>query len=423
MRKYMPRIADKLLEERLESKGAVLVEGPKWCGKSTTAEQLAKSVVYMQNPATREQSIMLAKADPSKLLAGKAPRLIDEWQVVPSLWDAVRFEVDQRREFGQFVLTGSVTPPDTDEIMHSGTGRIGRFVMRPMTLYESGDSSGEVSLARLFDGNRAVAGASDKGLDEIAFLVCRGGWPQAVGRKEKVALRQAFDYVDGVLNTDFTKVDGSKKDPHRMARIMRSYARNAATQANYQTIKADIAANEADGISDDTVASYVAALEKLFVVEDLRAWNPNIRLKTAIRTSNTRHFVDPSLATAALGLGPGDLIDDLKLFGFLFESMCVRDLRVYAQLLDGDVYHYRDKSGLEADAVIHLRDGRYALIEAKLFSRDNIDEGAAHLLALQKKIDTDKMKKASFLMVVTGTPYAYTRDDGVIVAPLATLAP
>lgn len=423
MRNYLPRIVDQVLEDRLESKGAVLIEGPKWCGKSTTAEQAAKSAVYMQDPSMREQNMMLAKADASRFLSGKTPMLIDEWQVIPFIWDAIRFEVDKRREFGQFVLTGSVTPPDTDEIIHSGTGRIARMLMRTMTLYESGDSTGEVSIEGLFSGNLEVSGASVKKLEDIAFLLCRGGWPEAVDRKENVALRQAIDYVDGTLDTDFSKVDGVKRDRDRMRRIMRSYARNLATQANYQTIRSDIIANDTESVSDDTIASYVLALKRLFVIEDLKAWNPNIRSKTAIRTSDTRHFTDPSIATAALGLGPEDLMNDLKTFGFFFESMCVHDLRVYAQRLDGEVYHYRDKSGLEADAVIHLRDGRYGLVEAKLFSQDNIDEGAANLISLRKKIDTSRMKPASFLMVVTGTPYAYTRDDGVIVAPLTTLAP
>lgn len=384
---------------------------------------MAKSIIYLQNPATRDQDIMLAKADASRFLSKKTPMLIDEWQVAPFIWDAIRFEVDQRRKFGQFMLTGSTTPPDTDEIFHSGTGRIARMLMHTMTLYESGDSTGEVSIENLFSGNLKIAGASDKKLEDIAFLLCRGGWPEAVGREDEVALRQSIDYVDGTLNTDFLRVDKVRRNQDRMRMIMRSYARNLATQANWQTIRSDIIANDTVSVNDDTISSYVLALKKLFVIEDLKAWNPNIRSKTALRTSDTRHFTDPSIATAVLGLGPEDLMNDLKTFGFFFESMCVHNLRVYAQRLDGEVYHYRDKNGLEADAVIHLRDGRYGLVEAKLFSQDNIDEGAANLISLKEKLDSARMKPASFLMVVTGTPYAYTRDDGVIVAPLATLAP
>lgn len=423
MREYLPRIADGVLADRLECKGAVLIEGPKWCGKSTTAARAAASSVYMQDPATRSQNALLAEADPSRFLSGPTPKLIDEWQMVPSIWDAVRFEVDKRGEFGQFVLTGSVTPPDTGEITHSGTGRIARMRMRTMSLYESGDSTGEVSIKGLFDGGRDVSGESEKGLEEIAYLVCRGGWPAAVGRSERVALAQAIDYVESLVCTDYTKVDGVRRDKGRMERVLRSLARNVATQANYATICGDISANEASAISDDTVASYVKALADLFVIEDAPAWNPNLRSKTAIRTSDTRHFSDPSIGAAALGISPADFMDDLNTMGLYFESMCVRDLRVYAQVLGGRVWHYRDKSGLEADAVIHLRDGRYGLVEAKLFSSDHIDEGAVNLLKLKSCIDTGKMREPSFLMVVTGTPYAYTRKDGVIVAPLATLAP
>lgn len=424
MKKYLPRIADTVLAGKLEAKGAVLIEGPKWCGKSTTAAQAAESSVYMQDPETREQNILLAKAAPSRLLNGLTPRLLDEWQVVPSLWDAVRFEVDKRGgEPGQFILTGSVTPPSTEEIFHSGTGRIARMKMRTMCLYESGDSTGEVSLSSLFDGCGEVEGKTEASLDELAYLLCRGGWPASVGLSERAALQQAPDYLESVIEADYEKIDGVRRDPLRMERVVRSVARNVATQANYQTIRADVASNDAYSISEDTIASYIGALNALFVVENLRAWSPNLRSKTAIRTSDTRHFADPSIAAAALGVGPGGLMDDLKTYGLLFESLCVRDLRVYSQLLGGNVYHYRDKNGLEADAVIVLKDGRYALVEAKLFSQDHIDEGAANLIALKDKIDMSKMSQPAFLMVVTGTPYAYVRDDGVIVAPLATLAP
>lgn len=424
-RKYLPRVVDSELKTRLESRGAVLIEGPKWCGKSTTAARAAGSVVYMQDPATRDQDAMLARADPARFLAGKTPRLIDEWQVIPFIWDAVRYEVDQREELGQFLLTGSVTPPDAREIMHSGTGRIGRMLMRPMSLFESGDSSGEVSLSGLFaDSSCRVSGMTDATLEELAFLLCRGGWPQAVGRPKPVALQQARDYCEELLETDFSRVDGTRRSRDRMERLLRSYARNSASEAPYTTLCADMLANDSETLSADTVASYVEALRRLFVVEDAPAWVPNLRSKAAIRTSDTRHFVDPSVATAILGAGPDDLMNDLRTYGLLFESLCVRDLRVYAQALGGKVYHYRDKSGREADAVIHLRDGRYALVEVKLFSEERIEEGAHNLLAIRDDLDGERMGGSpSFLMVLTGTPYAYRREDGVIVAPLATLAP
>lgn len=423
VRKYYPRVADEVLRSKLEAKGAVLIEGPKWCGKSTTATRAARSAVYLQDPSTREQNMMLAKASPKRFLQGDAPKLIDEWQVVPSIWDAVRFEVDQRDEFGQFILTGSVTPPATDEIAHSGTGRITRMRMRPMTLFESGESSGEVSLAALFDGDHEVFGETSLSLEDLAFALCRGGWPKAIGCRESVALAQAVDYYDDLVSTDFSKIDGVRRSRERVSRFLRSYARHSATGATYTTIRADMLANETDSLSEDTISSYVDVMEKLFVIENLPSWHPNLRSKTAIRTSDTRHFVDPSIAAASLGLGPNDLMNDLRTYGLLFESLCVRDLRVYAQRLRGDVYHYRNKRGQEADAVLHLRDGRYALVEAKLFSQEHIDEGARSLLSIRDDIDEEKMGSPSFLMVVTGTPYAYRREDGVLVAPLGTLAP
>lgn len=423
-RKYISRVADDVLKDRLEARGAILVEGPKWCGKSTTAARAAGSAVYLQDPSTREQNIMLAQADSSRFLRGATPRLIDEWQVIPFIWDAVRFEVDQRGEFGQFLLTGSVTPPDTDEITHSGTGRIGRMRMRTMSLAESGDSSREVSLERLFaDPDAAIEGASDKSLEELAFLLCRGGWPTTVGRKPHVALQQAVDYFEDLVNTDFAKVDDVRRNPERVARFLRTYARNSASEAPYTTMAKDMQANEPRGMSEDTIASYAQAVRRLFVIEDLPAWQPNLRSRAAVRTTDTRHFVDPSVAAAALSAGPDDLMDDLKTFGLLFESMCVRDLRVYAQRLRGEVFHFRDSAGREADAVVHLRDGRYALVEIKLFSEERIEEGARNLLAIANDIDHERMGAPAFLMVLTGTPYAYRRQDGVIVAPLATLAP
>lgn len=422
MKEYMNRIADRVLKQRLEEKGAILLEGAKWCGKTTAAERLAGSVLYMQNPKNRKQNIELAEINPGLLLKGETPRLIDKWQLAPVLWDAVRFEVDQRDEWGQFILTGSTTPTDKSEISHSGTGRIGRMLMRPMSLLESKDSNGEVSLEKLFTGKKDIAAVNELELMNIAFLVCRGGWPKAVGTTERVALRQAVDYVDAVVESDMNQYDGIERDSSRIRRLMRSYARNISSQAKISKIYQDMLTNEADTISQDTIYSYIKALKEMFVIEELEAWNPNLRSKSAIRTSNTLHFVDPSIATASLGISPEDLINDLNTFGLMFESMCVRDLRIYADYLDGKVYHYRDQSGLECDAVIHLRNGKYGLIEVKLGGERLIEEGASNLIKLQKKIDTSKMKEASFSMVLTATgDYAYKRKDGVLVVPVGCL--
>ncbi len=422
MKTYRKRIADDILKRKLEGKGAVLIEGPKWCGKTTTAEQIAESVLYMDDPEKKEQNIAMSELNPKRLLKGVAPRLIDEWQLAPKLWDAIRFEVDHRGEMGQFVLTGSAVPADTKKITHSGTGRFTWLTMRPMSLYESGDSTGEVSLKELFDGAEDIDGASAIGIDRLAFLVCRGGWPQAVDMRDEIALDQAMDYYDAVVHSDINRADDVQKNPERVKRLMRSYARNQGGQTPYTVIAQDIAANDEASMDEETVSSYVNALRKIFVVEDMPAWNPNLRSKTAIRSSDTRYYIDPSIAAAALGIGPNDLIADLKTFGFLFETLCVRDLRVFADALNGEVYHYRDKDGQECDAVIHLRNGRYGLIEIKLGGDKLIEEGAASLKAMQAKIDTDKMRAPSFLMVLTGTgDYAYRRHDGVYVVPIGCL--
>ena len=422
MAKYRKRIVDDILQRKLEGKGAVLIEGPKWCGKTTTAEQIAGSVLYMDDPEKKEQNITMAELNPKRLLQGIAPRLIDEWQLAPKLWDAIRFEVDHRGELGQFVLTGSAVPPDTKEITHSGTGRFTWLTMRPMSLLESGDSIGEVSLKKLFEGQDTVDGESHLDLNRIAFLICRGGWPQAVDMRDEIALDQAIDYYDAVVHSDINRADGISKNPERVKRLMRSYARNQGTQAANTMLVADVAHNDEGSINEETVAAYVSALKKIFVVEDMPAWNPNLRSKTAIRTSDTRYFVDPSIAAAAIGIGPEDLISDLKTFGFLFEALCVRDLRVFADALGGNVYHYRDKDGLECDAVIHLRNGAYGLIEIKLGGDKLVEEGAKSLLALSGKIDTQEMKRPAFLMVLTATgDYPYRRMDGVLVVPIGCL--
>lgn len=422
MEKYKKRIADHILARKLEGKGAVLIEGPKWCGKTTTAEQVAASILYMDDPEKKEQNIAMSELNPKRLLKGAAPRLIDEWQIAPKLWDAIRFEVDHRRELGQFVLTGSAVPSDTKEITHSGTGRFTWLTMRPMSIFESGDSSGEVSLKSLFDQPDAIDGESKLDIERLAFLVCRGGWPQAIDMRDEIALDQPIDYYEAVVKSDINRADGVKKNPERVKRLMRSYARNQGSQVPNTVIVQDIAANDEATMDEETVASYLNALRKIFVIEDMPAWNPNLRSKTAIRSSDTRYYVDPSIAAAALGIGPQDLIDDLKTFGFLFETLCVRDLRVFADALNGEVFHYRDKDGLECDAVVHLRNGAYGLVEIKLGGDKLIEEGSVSLKALSKKIDTDKMKKPSFLMVLTGTgDYAYRRPDGVYVVPIGCL--
>ena len=416
IKNYRRRIADDILKRKLEGKGAVLIEGPKWCGKTTTAEQISASVLYMDDPETKAQNITMAELNPKRLLKGDTPRLIDEWQLAPKLWDAIRFEVDHRGELGQFVLTGSAVPPDTKEITHSGTGRFTWLTMRPMSLFESGDSTGEVSLKELFHGPEMIDGESRIDLDRLAFLVCRGGWPQSVGMRDEIALDQAIDYYDAVVHSDINRADHVNKNPERVKRLMRSYARNQGSQVANTVLANDISAD------DETIASYLDALRKIFVIEDMPAWNPNLRSKSAIRTSDTRYYIDPSIAAAALGIGPQDLISDLKTFGFLFETLCVRDLRVFAEAMNGSVYHYRDKDGLECDAVIHLRNGTYGLVEVKLGGDSLIEEGAKTLTTLAAKIDTDKMSSPAFSMVLVGTgDYAYRRRDGIYVVPIGCL--
>lgn len=422
MGKYKPRITDILIERKLRGKGALLIEGPKWCGKTTTAEQFSKSILYMSKPEDVSSNLIMADINPSKLLEGETPRLIDEWQIAPKLWDAVRFEVDHRENYGHFILTGSAVPPKTDEIFHTGTGRFAWIKMRPMSLYESGESTGEVSLKEMFNQPEQLIATNKLNIDDLAFLICRGGWPEAVNMDKDVALDQAFDYYNAIVNTDISRVDDVKRDPERAKRLMKSYARNQGAQTAYTVIRDDIAANDSELITDDTVYAYTNALRKIFVIEDMPAWNPNLRSKTAIRTSDTRYFIDSSIATASLGLGPDDLIKDLNTMGLFFETMCVRDLRIYAESIDGEVFHYRDKSGLECDTIVHLRNGSFGLIEIKLGGDKLIEEGAKNLKTFSNKIDTDKMKAPSFLMVLTGTGnFAYRRDDGVYVVPIGCL--
>ena len=423
MKNYKPRIADKMLEHRLKGKGAVLIQGPKWCGKTTTAEQHARSILYMDDPDSMRQNLELANIAPKRLLVGDSPRLIDEWQLAPQLWDAVRYEVDHREGMGHFILTSSAVPADKSQIHHTGTGRFSWLTMRTMSLYESGDSNGEISLGGLFeDSGQDFFSTNMLNVDDIAWLICRGGWPRATALDKDVALDQAFDYYDGIVYSDISRIDGVARDVDRTRRILRSLARNQTAQVPISTLCADIEMN--DGVKDirETVMSYIEALKKIFVLEDSPAWNPNLRSKTAIRTSESRYFSDPSIGVASLGIGPNDLISDLQTMGLFFETLCVRDLRVYADALDGKVYHYRDKTGLECDAVVHLRNGKYGLVEIKLGGDMNIEAGAKTLKTLAEKIDTDKMRVPSFLMVLTGTAkYAYRRKDGVWVVPVGCL--
>lgn len=398
-----------------------MIEGPKWCGKTTTAEQVSKSTLSVDDPSTVNTNKILSEIDPERLLTGDHPRLLDEWQVAPKLWDAVRHHVDRHKGQGQFILTGSSVPADISETIHSGTGRFGWLVMRPMTLYESGDSTGDVSLASLFE-SQPISGCSNLDLDRLTFLICRGGWPESVDMDDDVALDQAFDYIDAVIRNDMSRVDNIRRDPQKVRMLLRSYARNQGTQISQASISADISSNDTEGVSEETVSEYLQALRKLYVIEDMKAWNPNLRSKTAIRTSDTRYFVDPSLAAASLRIGPQDLINNLNTTGFFFEALAVRDLRVYAESLDGDVYHYKDNLDNECDVVIHLRDGRYALLEVKLGGEKLIDEGVKTLKDVLRRIDTDKMGKPAFMAIITGTErYAYRRDDGIIILPLGAL--
>lgn len=418
-KKYLSRLCDTELQLALKSAGAVLIEGAKWCGKTSTANNAAKSVVYMQDPDNTQSYQVMADTKPSLLLKGNNPRLIDEWQVAPVLWDAVRFEVDKRAERGLFILTGSAVPPE-NVTAHTGTGRISRMIMRPMSLFESLESNGQISIGALFNGKQKETDAiSDLTIEQIAFLICRGGWPASIGQEKETALRMARDYVEAIIHQDISRVDNIEKNPERVRLLLRSLARNISTTANYQTIKQDIEATDIS-ISDKTISTYINALRRIFVVEDINAWSPSLRSKTAIRTSEKRHFVDPSLATAVMRINPEGVLADFEYFGFLFESLCTRDIRIYAQANDADVFHYRDKTGLEADLIIRQRNGKWAAIEIKLGNKQ-IEEAAQNLLTLRAKIDEEKMGKDAFLMIVTGGQYAYQRNDGIWVVPIGCL--
>lgn len=426
--KYLERIADGLLKLHLEAFGAVQIMGPKWCGKTTTAEKQAKSIIKMQDPDIRDSYLATARTKPSLLLKGDTPRLIDEWQVAPVLWDAVRHAVDERRAKGQFILTGS-TVIDDEAIMHTGTGRISKMSMYPMSLYESKESNGKISLRELFDNKEYdIDGiTSNLSVENLIFAACRGGWPASLDiASKKAQLLIAKDYVDIICNEDISKVDKVQRNPSLARLILRSYARNLCTLVKKTTMLADVSA-EMEGTSLPTFDNYVEALEKLFVIEDIEAWSPAIRSATVIRTGKKRCFVDPSIAVAALGTSPQKLELDLKTFGFIYESLCIRDLKVYSQSLGGKLSYYHDRYGLEADAVLHLDDGRYALVECKLGSRD-IEEGAKHLLELKHLVEEKNKKEArpqlrqpDLLIVLTAGEMAYTREDGIKIIPLGCL--
>lgn len=422
MKTYKHRIADEILKRKLMGKGAVLVQGPKWCGKTTTAKQIAKSLLDLGNPGELSNAMETLQIVPKKLLEGDVPRLIDEWQTIPELWDMIRSEVDNRGEMGQFILTGSSVPMDENKRMHSGNGRYGWINMRPMSLWESGESNGKISLADLFEGNTFEPFDYSMDVNTLAFQICRGGWPQSTFMEGEIALDQARDYYETIYKVDIHRVDKVRRNSERTRLLLKSYARNTGSATSFSKMSADIKENDNADISYETISDYIDALKKLFVLEDMPAWNPNLRSKSAIQSSDTRYFIDPSIATSALSLGPKDLINDMSTFGLFFESMAVRDLRTYADALNGDLFHFRDSSGLECDAVLHRRNGEYGLIEIKLGGNNNIEKGAETLKHLAEVIDTDKMKAPAFLMVLTGIgQYAYRRPDGVFVVPIGCL--
>ena len=424
MAKYRKRIADDILALKLSAMGAVLVEGAKWCGKTTTCERQAKSVLYMADPTDRAENLKLAEMNIGGLLAGERPRLIDEWQDAPQFWDAIRFVVDHEDGDGLFILTGSAVPPDMQKISHSGTGRFARIKMRPMSLWESGESTGEVSLSALFDDVKPNGVAAHAfSLEEMAFAICRGGWPQTIGRSGVRALVTAQEYVEGLVESDISRVDGITRNPDRVRRLLKSCARLQGTQASLSAVRKDMLANDMRGLDEDTIESYLTALKKIFVVEDLDAWCPSLRAKGSIRTTATRYFVDPSIAAAALGAGPGDMMNDLRTFGFFFEALAIRDLRVYMDSMRGRVEKYHDKTGLECDAVLHLPNGKYALVEIKLGGETLIAEGVDALGKLDMLIKGKGLPPPMFKMVLTATgKHAYSERDTVI-CPIGALKP
>ena len=421
MKQYYPRIIDELLKKKLRTSGAVLLKGPKWCGKSTSASQIAKSIIYMQDPSTREQNIALAKASPKVFLAKETPLLIDEWQTIPFIWDAIRFEIDQRNAFNQFILTGSSSPTETSKITHSGLGRISTLVMRPMSLYESKDSSGEFSINDLFNGIYPSGAFSKHDILDYAYLACRGGFPSVLELNKEDSLEISKNYFESLVNQDFVLNVKQDRDIQKFKLTLRSYARNIGTSCPLTTILKDVNSDNNVSISDTTVYSYLKYLNDIYILDELNAWSPLLRSKVAIRTSPTHYFVDPSIATAALDVTPHDLINDFKTFGFIFESMVIRDLKIYAEANGASLYHYRDKNDFEVDAIIHFNNGKWAAIEIKLFDDEAIEKACKNLIKFKNNINLQKMKEPSFLMVITGTKNAYRREDGVFIVPIDCL--
>ncbi len=419
MNKYMPRLVDEMLERKLKIYGAVCIEGCKWCGKSTTAKQHSKSVLELQNPVTFENNMAIAKTRPDILLQGEKPRLIDEWQDAPMIWDAIRYDVDNTGLKSQYILTGSANPRK-DKPRHTGTGRIVKLLMRPMSLYESNDSIGTVSLKELFEKDVDIKGVSKLRLEDIAFLCAKGGWPGGIDFHGEDSYTIAKDYLESIIKSDIKTVDGIERNENKTRLVIRSLSRNISTTANLSIIRQDTQTQEGD-ISEKTIADYIDALKNLYIIDNVEAWQPRIRSKTVIRTSEKREFVDPSIAMASLRVTDKDLIKDFKTFGLIFESLCIRDLKIYSQSIDGDVYYYRDKNGLECDAIVHLNNGKWGAIEIKIGSNEAIEEAANNLKAFQNTVDLEQMNKPSFLMVLTATEYAYRRQDGVYVVPLGTL--
>lgn len=422
--KYVERIIDKEIKRKLKIVGAIEIKGPKWCGKTTSAKQVAKSVIEMQNPEMAENYLALAQTKPSLLLEGEKPRLIDEWQLAPNLWNAVRYDVDKSGEKGQYILTGSATPNDKEKsYLHSGVGRFAIINMKPFTLYESGDSNGKISLKDIFDKKINIDGIkSNLTYEKLAYILCRGGWPAVLSLEEDEALDIAKNYIDVLCDKDISEVDNITRNPRLARTILRAYSRQVSTIDSDKSLYDDVISNYAE-ITEKTIIDYLHAFERLHIIEEIDSWNPNIRSKTAIRSSKKKTMIDPSLAVASLGVSPKDIMLDVNTFGLLFENMVDRDLSVYVNSIGGYVQHYRDRYGLECDCVVHLDDGRYGLIEVKLGGLKGIKEGEEHLLKLKGLIDgNEKMRKPEFLMIITGfTDIAYTTADGIHVVPIGCL--
>ncbi len=418
--KYIARITDRELKDKLNVTGAVLIRGPKWCGKTTSAKQIAKSVVEMQNADLQDNYLELAKIKPSLLLEGEKPKLIDEWQLAPKLWNAIRYDVDKTGLTNQYILTGSAVPVE-DDTLHSGVGRFSFVTMKPMTLYESKDSNGTISLKDILDGKRDVDGMqTDLDYEKVCYVLCRGGWPNTLEMDPKQALMVAKNYIDALVNSDISRVDGVRRDANLALHILRSYARQVSTIDSDKALFSDISANYQE-VSDKTIGDYLNVLKKLYIIEEIPAWSPNIRSKTSIRTSPKKSFVDPSLAVAALGITSEELMRDTRTYGLLFENLVNRDLSVYAKAIGGSLRHYRDRFGLECDNVIHFDNGKYALVEVKL-GGDKVNEAEEHLLRLKELICANEHLNApEFMMIVTATNMAYTLPSGVMVVPIGCL--